>query len=381
MKRFLLIALAFLLVLCAPAWGNLAEAEEGEGQTETTEPADALAAETTETEEPEAPYLGVWKVAKQTLDDAVTDFAESDNAMYLELRPEGVVYCISVTADGAEDDYLAYAAAEENQLHFYEDEAPILGVYDPEADTIVVTDGESGLVTELRRVPKEGQPDWSALIDRSAETQTYYGYRMFVEGQTVNMLELLPTMDMDPRDFYLSLNPDGTGYLQFGEDEAGGEITWTDAELTANGESIAYTREGDRISFEVEGIMVEFIPDGEAEARMLLINATKQNEGEGAPITAETVVGNWSLSKAIAMGVEIPKTQIEERGLDLAFQFNEDGTAAMINKGETTEGLNWSLDGSDVKLSTYGTELYTFRYDGEYLVLDVMASLFFGKTE
>ncbi len=377
MKRFFLFTLALLLVLCSPVWHKVAEAEEG--QTETVEPVEQPAAEQAENDQEAEPYLGIWKILRQETDGVVTEFADSDAIRYLEFRSEGVIYCVIVTADGAEDDYMAYAVTGENALNFYEDDAPIPGVYDPQTDTITVTDEEGDLKTELCRVPEAEQPDWSALIDHSGESRTYYGNRMFYEGQTINMLEALPAMDMDPRDFYLTLEPDGTGYLQFGEEEAAGEITWTETELTADGQSIPYTREGDRIRFEANGILVEFIPDGEAEARMLLLGGA--TPAEDVAIDAETLVGNWALSKAEAMGVELPKAQIEELGLDLAFQFNEDGTAVMINKGDPTTGLGWSLDGSDVKLTAYGRELYTFRYDGEYLVLDVVASLYFGKTE
>ena len=54
----------------------------------------------------------------------------------------------------------------------------------------------------------------------------------------------------------------------------------------------------------------------------------------------------------------------------MAAAFDADGSAAMIYDGQTTSGLSWRLEGSVVKLSAYGTDLYDFAYDGTTLTVE-----------
>ena len=209
----------------------------------------------------------------------------------------------------------------DNTLDIYEGDDPLPGVYDPATGVISVTDPDGGLVSFVERVTADPLPDIRALVDNSQEEQTYYGYKMTQGDQTIDMLQMLPAMGMDPRDFYLELEPDGTGYLQFGDEEAGGDITWTDTEMTADGESVPYTREGDHIVIRIEdSYTLELAPEGEVEALMAMMGVEIQEEGDDSvDIDPDAVAGEWKLAKASAMGQELTVEQIQAEGLDLAF--------------------------------------------------------------
>lgn len=202
---------------------------------------------------------------------------------------------------------------------------------------------------------------------------------MINQGQTIDMLTVLPAMNMDPHDFFLTLKPDGTGYMRFGEDEASGEITWTDTQFTPKenaDESANYTRSGDHIVLEVEGMTVEFAPEGEVEVLLAMSKA----KTAAAVKDGKELVGEWKLSKAMAMGQVLPLEKIQEMNLEMSFCFNADGTATMTSKGETKKGIAWSFQESTVVLTMYGYELFKLKYDGQYLVLTMGADLYFEKV-
>ena len=79
-----------------------------------------------------------------------------------------------------------------------------------------------------------------------------------------------------------------------------------------------------------------------------------------------TIPGTWNLSKAKADGTTVSAKDLP---FTMSFIFNEDGTAAMIYEGETTDGLNWKQEGNVVKLSAYGIDLYDFQLKGSTLTL------------
>lgn len=79
-----------------------------------------------------------------------------------------------------------------------------------------------------------------------------------------------------------------------------------------------------------------------------------------------SIPGTWTLSKAKANGITLPASQL---GFEMAFTFNEDGSASMLYEGETTDGLTWRQDGDVIKLGAYGVDLYDFAIDGSTLTL------------
>lgn len=87
-----------------------------------------------------------------------------------------------------------------------------------------------------------------------------------------------------------------------------------------------------------------------------------------APVSGDAadIPGTWNLTQAVVEGMTIPVSVL---GYEMAFILNADGTAAMLYDGETTEGLNWALNGSTVSLSAYGMSLYDFEYTGTSLIL------------
>lgn len=361
MKRLLTLTLALLLALTLVGVGDVAFAEEEEN-----------------------PYVGLWQITGQQEGDTYTAYADQGITAYLDFMPNGAIFAVMFLETQSNVDYMAYKVTGENALDIYEGEDPLPSVYDPATGVITVTDPDGGLVTFVERVTADPLPDIRAMSYDPDVERTYYGYKMTEGGETANLLEWLPVVGIDPRDFYLTLNPDGTGYMQFGSEDAGGDITWTETEFIAvenPGEPLPYIREGDHILFNIdETSSVEFAPEGEVEALMAMMDIEVAEIAEGVDIEAEAIVGQWKLSKATAMGQELTIEQIEAQGLDLAFRFNADGSAVMINKGKETDGLSWAVEGSELALSMYGYDLFTFSYDGEYLILSVGAKIYFEKV-
>ena len=359
MKRLLSLTLALLMAVtlfAASGWKNYACAEEND------------------------PYVGLWEITGQLDGDTYSAYADVGMKAYLDFLPNGAIYAVMIMGDSVSDDYLAYKVTGENALALYEGGDPLPGVYDPATGILTVTDTQSNLISYVERVQENPLPDLRALVDHSQDDRNFYGYMMSESGQTMNMLEVLPLMGMDPTDVYLTLYPDGTGYMQLGDEEASGEITWTETEFIAEGEAVPYTWVGDHIlmAFE-ETYSIEFAPEGEVEALMAMMG-TEVVEPVEVEADADAIVGEWKLAKATAAGQELTLEQIQAQGLDLAFRFNANGSAVMINKGEETPGLNWAVDGSELTLSMYTYELFTFSYDGEYLILSMGAKLYFEKV-
>lgn len=334
--------------------------------------------------EEENPYVGLWQITGQQDGETYTAYADMGVTAYLDFMPNGAIYAVMTDGENLMADYMAYQVTGENALDIYEGEDPLPSVYDPATGVISVTDPDGSLVSFVERVTEDPLPDIRALAADPDEEKTYYGYRMTEGGQTVDLLEWLPAMGMDPEDFYLTLEPDGTGYMQFGDEEAGGEITWTETEFTpvaAPEESVTYTREGDHILFTIdEGTGVEFAPEGEVEALMAMKGIEVAEPAEGVDIDAEELAGEWKLTSASAMGVALTPEQLKEQGLDMSFIFNADGTASMTSNGSVTDGLNWTEEAGVITLSVGTYEMFTLTYDGEHLIMDMMAQLYFEKV-
>ena len=78
------------------------------------------------------------------------------------------------------------------------------------------------------------------------------------------------------------------------------------------------------------------------------------------------IVGTWTLTRAKALGMEFTADTL---GIDMQLIFKADGSATMINDGETIEGASWSYSDNTVKLKADGEELYDLVYDGTALTL------------
>ena len=195
----------------------------------------------------------------------------------------------------------------------------------------------------------------------AGEGGLYYGYRMTANGQTMDLVPLLKAMGMDPKDIYLELRADGTGHIQIMDTDSAGDFNWTDGYLTYEGESVPFTWEGDHILLTVEGESIEFAPAAEVEA---LLN------GSGTGVVDEPaddpLVGVWTLTKAKAMGIEIPASMM---GTTMSLELKADGKA-ILTTGEEPIDLEWALkeDGT-IALSAVGSEIFTLTYDGAALSL------------
>ena len=330
--------------------------------------------------EEENPYLGLWEITGQQNGDQYASLADAGRKAYMDFLPSGAIYGV-MSADGQHiKSYMGYKVTGENTLDIYEGEEGIPAVYDPATGIITVT-AEENFLTFVERVKEDPLPDIRALVDNADEERTYYGYKMTQDGQEIDMVTMLPAMGMDPEDFYLTLNPDGTGYVQFGSEDAGGEITWTDTTLTAEGESITYTREGDYILLSIDGTTgVTFAPEGEVEALMAMNGIEIAEPVSAVDVDAEALVGDWKLSKATAMGQTLTAEQLQAQGLEMSFTFNGDGTAVMNSNGSPTDGLSWTVEDGKLSLSVSSYDLFTFTYDGEYLILSMGGDLYFEKV-
>lgn len=360
MKRLLTLTLALLLAVALVGVSGAMKYAYAEGDGE--EPAEAA--------EPVNPYVGLWQITAQQDGDEYVSLAEAKEKIYMDFLPSGAIYAVMFDGEDAEDDYLAYEVTGENTLNLFEgDDEAIPAVYDPEKGVITVTftDDEDTFSAFLERVTEEPLPDIRALVDHSQEEQTYYGYLMISGDQSVSMLDVLPAMGMDPEDFYITLNPDGTGYLQFGEEEAGGEITWTETELTADGESVPYTRQGDHIQLTLEGMLVEFAPEGEVEA-LLAIQETKASADEPIEFTEKDVIGSWEFTKGKTMGVVISAS---EMGQSMSLVLKEGGKASMTTNGNTNDRLEWRIEDGVIILGVGTYEAFRLTHDGTVLILNM----------
>ncbi len=332
--------------------------------------------------EEENPYVGLWEITGYQEDGAYTPIADSGRKAYMDFLANGVIYGVMVDESSASVAYMGYKVTGENTLSIYEGEDPLPAVYDPASGVITVTDTDSGLATFVERIQEDPLPDIHGMVDNSKEEQTYYGYIMTIGGQTIQVLEALPLIGMELEDIYLTLNPDGTGYLQFGAEEAGGEITWNETEIRAEETVLSYGRVGDHIVVDMgEGQGgIEFAPQGEMEVLMLLKESENDEAAVEGALDAQSLAGEWKLVKATAAGQTLTAEQLKAQGQDMSFTFSADGSASMTSKGSITDGMDWTLEGSTIKLSMYGYDLFDFTYDGQYLVLNVMAKMYFEKV-
>lgn len=200
----------------------------------------------------------------------------------------------------------------------------------------------------------------------AAADEVYYGYRMTTDGQTIDLIPFLSAMGMDPKAISLTLRADGTGRLVLMDEEDSAEFTWTEDAFTADGESIPYTRESGHILISMGEESVEFAPEAEMEA-LLAQTAGPETKGEDVVPTEEALIGNWTFTKARAMGMEIPASMM---GTEMALVLNEDGSAILLVDGAPTE-MAWTIgEDGQVSLTAAGEEVLALGYDGAVLTLD-----------
>ena len=224
-----------------------------------------------------------------------------------------------------------------------------------------------------RAVAEEGPaPDAGILEDPAQEEQVYYGYRMEKQGQAVDLPETLVARGEDVRDYFLVLRSDGTGHLQFGSEESGGEIIWTDAELIADGEGRPYTRTGDHIRITLQDAFVlEFAPREEVDALLSLLEAEHE----------EKLTGEWRIAMGVLRGRTLSAEQIRGLGLEMSYRFNADGTVVLTSNDTVIDGITWAKEGPDIVLTRVGSELYRLTWAEQYLVLSTGGDLYFEKAD
>ncbi len=382
MKRLISLTLALLLVLFTLGSGAVtyADVESPAPAAEPEAPAaeEAVEAEETAEADPVNPYVGLWLATGMEQDGVYASLKDANEKMYFNFLSSGAIHAVAVEEEDADEDYFAYRPTGENTLDFFAEKDPYPCVFDPETDTITIQYSDSTAKIFLQRVTEDPLPDVFALVDHSGEERNFYGYQATMAGTTTDLIQEFIASGIDPRECYLTLDTDGTGYLQLGSEEAGGEITWTEDSITpdANPDSPAsYTWAGDHLLLDVQGMVIDFAPEGEVEALLLFMPT----------LTAEDVIGTWDLAKVVAGSDEITTEDAKEKGMDMSFQLNEDGTAVMISKGKTQGNLTWELKPFSVKLKAgsgaNSIEMFSFVFEGDYMILNYIAKLYFERTE
>ena len=88
----------------------------------------------------------------------------------------------------------------------------------------------------------------------------YDVYSMTANGETYTLdqlKELYEGMGIDFPDMYLQLNEDGTGKLVLGDDDSN-KVEWKPGVISADGEEVKYTIDGDKLSMEKDGQKIVF---------------------------------------------------------------------------------------------------------------------------
>ncbi len=373
MKRLLTLTLALLLAVALVGVSGATKYAYAEGDGE--EPAEAA--------EPVNPYVGLWQITAQQDGDEYVSLAEAKEKIYMDFLPSGAIHAVMYDGEDAEDDYLAYVVTGENALTLFEGDEPVPAVYDPETGVITATfvDDESTFMTFLQRVTAEPLPDLFALVDYSQEEQQFYGYQIRSEEQVLDLVEFLAIVDEDPSDYYcLTLQPDGTGHVQFGSEKMGGDIQWTETQIIAVGNEdkpAPYTLENGHILMNIDGTIMDFAPASEIEALMGVKAWELENSSAQIP---EEMAGTWELTKCNAYGFELTPEQMD---MTMTFILNFNGTAILYTNDAAPAGYRLSEKSEGIwTLSSGGIELFELQYDGETLTMGYMGvDMIFEKTE
>lgn len=169
-------------------------------------------------------------------------------------------------------------------------------------------------------------------------------------------------------DATIELRADGTAIMTSDGESSTARYTVSGYDVTLIEESGTetipgkYDPEKDQIIFEQE------------EGKIVMERASKVTDPvvevpEKVDPTDADLIGAWTLTKAKSSGVEVPVSMLN--GLEMGFEFREDGTAAMTSSelSEPLEGLNWTVTDGVIALSAYGQQVTELTYDGTALIL------------
>lgn len=126
----------------------------------------------------------------------------------------------------------------------------------------------------------------------------------------------------------------------------------------------------------IEGILD--LPEAQTPAAEPEAQSTEPEAQSAEPVVEEkpeaeapaaaSLVGSWTLTKAVTMGVEAPASTMDT---SRALVLNEDGSAVLLTDGSPTE-LEWELvEGQKVSLKDADVEQYVLTYDGASLILSM----------
>lgn len=375
MKRFLILALALVLVLSMFGCGFLRKkAEEvlepaltdvfGEKEEPTAEPEPEPTAEPepepTAEPEPEPELDEGWKTAE--LEKETTETGVEMIKIHVKI-PAGATLRIVFPY---QDDYTYTNDSDVSLDHKVKTSIEAFLPEEP------LTEGETLTVTpQLTITTADGTehaiecPSFTYTAPEAFGPKNLIGMwtltTAHVEGMTLKAADLgveayFDFLEDGKNVHCRSHSADGSDEYTMAYEVSGYTITLHDR---VSDEYATYDPETDRIKLESDGVVMylERMSDDEPVAP-----ATE------APVAGEpeTLVGTWVLTKGVAAGIEVSASQL---GFDMSFVFNEDGSAAMIYQGETTDGLNWVQDGNVVKLSAYSIDLYDFQLKGSTLTL------------
>ena len=221
------------------------------------------------------------------------------------------------------------------------------------AESVIAPDVTAEPVAEPSPEPTEEPKKEASLIGSWTLTT------MENEGMTFNAADLGAATTFDFRE-------DGTVEIVAYGDTSVDPYTFIDnaiviTEPTGDVNGV-YDPETDTIRFEQDGVTLtlvrtESLPEAEA---------TEEPKQPKLDAEAEELTGEWSLTKAKTMGMELPVSSL---GIDMLFTFNADGSASMTSGGETYDGMTWTVSDGVLVVNLYDQDQYEFVYDGSVLTL------------
>ncbi|MBQ6866338.1 MAG: hypothetical protein IJO15_05820, partial [Clostridia bacterium] len=185
------------------------------------------------------------------------------------------------------------------------------------------------------------------------------------------MLVFLPAMGEDIHNYFLILRPDGTGRIEFGSEENGGDITWTDSVLISVNnpdDPASFTREGNHLLLTIDDDTFAFAPKDEVEALLNLKKAQAEQIDEipadqVKELTPENIAGLWAVTKIEYNGVTLPVSSL---GMEVTMDFMPDGTVKVMSKlgDETDEAtMTYEITGENTLTFQEGDSTNEATYD------------------
>ena len=253
-----------------------------------------------------------------------------------------------------------------------------VGVYDPETDTLRFENLDGAMfVMERASKVKEAEtktpeptaaPDEPVMPDEPAKE---FNPEDLVDVWAITEVvvgELSVPASSAGLDATIELRADGTAIMTSDGESSTARYTVSGYDVTLIEESGTETMPGkydpekDQIIFEQE------------EGKIVMERASKVTDPvveapEKVDPTDADLIGAWTLTKAKSSGIEVPVSMLN--GLEMGFEFREDGTAAMTSSelSEPLEGLNWTVTDGVIALSAYGQQVTELTYDGTVLIL------------